>query len=321
MTQARNAADLVNSAVLGGNLTIGNTTISATSVASDAFAPNAVFGGFMRNRIINGDMKIWQRGTSFTVTATGSPTYTADRWGVSPTGASVSVGQGGGPTGFPQTSLVVYGNTGLTSVQIGQRIESVNCVDLISKSVTVSGYIWQSTGSPLSGVTVRLARANAVDNYTSVTQMGSTYTISTFPSSQWTRFTCTFTTDGSASNGFVLLIDTNTGYSSSAVIALNGMQLEVGTVATIYEFQPYSDQLVRCQRYYEISSGYWSFNGSSWSLTTPFKVTKRSTPTITVATLGGQTVSISSGAYVGTDSFRAVSSGASDFSWTASAEL
>jgi hypothetical protein len=80
MTQARNAADLVNSAVLGGNLTIGNTTISATSVASDAFAPNATFGGFMRNRIINGDMRIDQRNAGAAVTTSSGGVWAIDRW-------------------------------------------------------------------------------------------------------------------------------------------------------------------------------------------------------------------------------------------------
>lgn len=257
-----------NSVTIANNFTVANN-ISVTGTI-------AMGSSFKRNRLINGDMKIWQRGTSFTVAATGSPTYTADRWGVSPTGASVGVTLGGGPAGFSQTSLVVYGNSGLTSVQICQRIEAVNCVDLSGKYVTVSGYIWQSTGSPLSGVTVRIARANAGDNYTSVTQMGSTYTIPTFPSSQWTRFTCTFTTDAYALNGVVLLIDTNTGYSNSAVVALNGMQLEVGTVATPYEFQMFSEQLAQCQRYYEKS---YELNTAPGSQTTYGAIRQRA-PTV-----------------------------------------
>jgi hypothetical protein len=267
-----------------GTVSLSNVNITGGNVANVTFTGvvTAPDEGYQRNRIINGAMQIWQRGTSFTVSATGNPTYTTDRWGVSPAGSSVSVGQGGAPSGYPY-SLSVTGNTGNTGINIQQRIESVNCVDLNSTTVTVSGYVFQSTGSNLSGVTVKLLRCNSTDNYSSTTQMGSIYTIPTITTSTWTKFTCTFTTDSSASNGFAVLIDTNIGFNSSSAIAVTGIQLEAGSVATPFERRLYGTELALSQRYYFYSGGTSSYVVQTFYTSYQFKVTMRTTPTVTLS--------------------------------------
>ena len=72
------------------------------------------------------------------------------------------------------------------------------------------------------------------------------------------------------------------------------MQLEVGSVATDFEFRSFGDELAKCQRYYErfeysgsttdIGSG---FAGSTTSMhiNVPLKVTKRATPTLETSAL------------------------------------
>ena len=69
---------------------------------------------------------------------------------------------------------------------------------------------------------------------------------------------------------------------------ITGVQLEVGTTASDFEFLPYDVNLKRCQRYYEIAEGgfFGPVYGTSSDMRTsvPFKVTKRANPTLTKIT-------------------------------------
>jgi len=86
--------------------------------------------------------------------------------------------------------------------------------------------------------------------------------------------------------------------TSGATFYITGVQLEVGTKATPYEMQIYSDQLVQCQRYYsksyniDVAPGTVTYVGSlaafspTASTNRPvipifFPVSMRSTPTLT----------------------------------------
>lgn len=112
-----------------------------------------------KNRIINGNMSIAQRGTSFISPSTN--TYTLDRWvWVNSTAAAVTISQNieqrqfgiGVPAYAPATyeiptSLKVEVTTADTSIittdftHIAQRIEGINIVDLLSSPSTLSFYV------------------------------------------------------------------------------------------------------------------------------------------------------------------------------------
>jgi len=263
-----------------GNATVGNTLAMGSS--------------FKRNKLINGSMNVYQRGS---VNATTSGAYTLDRWFVTPTGATVTVTQSTAtvPTNFT-ASLNVAGAASVTNVSAYQRIESINCQELTSGSkVTVSGYIYQSTGSAVTTATVALATPTASDNYTSTTSAATTYTIPSFASATWTYFSNTFTLTTGCTNGLQLTIALGTGLTTGS-FNITGVQLEVGSVATPYERQIYSDQLLQCQRYYAksyldgVTPGTSTNTGkNSWvSMGTvstfmrysqPFPVTMRAAPT------------------------------------------
>jgi hypothetical protein len=243
---------------------------------------------FKRNKLINGDMGVYQRGS---VAATTAGAYTLDRWFVTPTGATVTVTQSTTviPTGFAD-SLNVASAASVTNVAVYQRIESVNTQDLASGvQVTVSGRIYQSTGSAVTTATIALAAPTALDNYTSTTSAATTYTLPSIANATWTTFSNTFTLTTSCVNGLQVTIALGTGLTTGS-FNLTGVQLETGSVATPYERQIYSDQLVQCQRYYYRIKGSDTLTnigayGSGVSQTTttgraviPFPVTMRTPP-------------------------------------------
>lgn len=276
--------------------TIQNAASTNPNITLDD-AANATVGGtlamgssFKRNKLINGSMNVYQRGS---VAATTSGAYTLDRWVVTPTGATVTVTQSTAtvPTNFT-ASLNVAGAASVTNVSAYQRIESLNCQELTSSSkVTVSGYIYQSTGSAVTTATVALVTPTASDNYASTTSAATTYTIPSFASATWTYFSNTFTLTTGCTNGLQLTIALGTGLTTGS-FNLTGVQLEVGSVATPYERQIYSDQLAQCQRYlpyFSYASGsnpYFgagmvtslSSNTTAW-FTVQFPVTPRVPPT------------------------------------------
>ena len=76
-----------------GNVNItGNAVHTGSVVFSDATQFNTANSLGMRNRLINGSMGIWQRGTSFS-TSTAYTYGSADRWMMSGSGATLTLAQ------------------------------------------------------------------------------------------------------------------------------------------------------------------------------------------------------------------------------------
>ena len=71
----------------------------------------------------------------------------------------------------------------------------------------------------------------------------------------------------------------------------NFVQLEEGLVATPFEHRPYGLELMLCQRYYEIGSGYglsYASSGTSYQRSViTYKVSKRLSPSIVVTKVSG----------------------------------
>ena len=94
-----------------------------------------------KNRLINGDFRIWQRGTS-----SSSAGYLADRW------YHNSAGTYARSTDVPTSQGFKYSlsNAVTTATSYGvalQRIESLNCYDLGGATVTLSFWMKTLTGS------------------------------------------------------------------------------------------------------------------------------------------------------------------------------
>lgn len=245
--------------------TIGTSSISA-------------LGYGFKNRLINGSMGVWQRGTSF------SSGYTTDRWFLS-FGTATITQSTDVPSGFKYSMSVV----GTGSPSMSQRIESVNCTDLVGQSVTVSFWAKQTTGAAASSIGLALYYPTATDNFASIVQIGSNMMFT--GTTGWVQYTATFTNlPSGAANGLQCIVFSNP--SSSTTTLFTGVQLEKGSVATNFDWRPYGTELALCQRYYyKLSSAeagnnpYMTFgmgyvqNASTMRISIIPKVTMRAVPT------------------------------------------
>jgi hypothetical protein len=321
-------ADVIGTSVAGSNLGAGNASI-------------------MKNRIINGAMVIDQRNAGASVTPTVN-TYTLDRWVFNGTqNSKISVQQNAGsvtpPVGFTNylgvTSLSAY------SVAVGdvfamtQVIEGYNIADLAwgtanAKTVTLSFWVRSSLTGIFGGVfaggqyypfTYTISSANTWEQKT-VTITGST--TGTWNSTNSAGITIRFglgsgstysQTAGSWTNsdaynatGATSIVGTN-----GATFYITGVQLEVGSSATGYEYVNYQTSLANCQRYFaslaggvlNTSLGVGLSTGASFaSVYVKYPVTMRTQPSAVFNTLlVSDQVSYSTAAtvttsYFGTDS-------------------
>jgi hypothetical protein len=238
----------------------------------------------MKNRIINGAMVIDQRNAGASVTPTADATYTLDRWKARLTQSSkYSVQQNAGsvtpPAGFTNylgvTSLSAYSVSASDFFVIQHVIEGFNVADLgfgtaNAKTITISFWVRSSLTGTFGG---------SVYNDGGSRNYPFTYTISS--ANTWEQKTITIAGDTSGTwlttsgAGLQLQIGLGVGstYSGTAgawagtnylsatgatsVVGTNGatfyitgVQLEVGSTATSFDYRPYGTELALCQRYY-----------------------------------------------------------------------
>jgi hypothetical protein len=299
-------------------------------VASDLQTPSINGGPLagLRNAIINGNFDIWQRGTSFSSPANNA--YVADRWAVvwNGTGATrtisrvaFTVGQTdvpGEPTYFLRWNQSVAGsNATFTGIQ--QRIESVRT--FAGRQVRVSFYAKAASALTLPSIGFKQAFGTGGTPSPDVTTLlASSVSITT----SWQKFSYAVTvpsisaqtlgTDGNDS----LILDLGLPLNAAYTFDLSQVQIEPGPLATPFEIRPAGTELALCQRYYQNNIARHTCNTGEFVY---FKTSMRATPTLSVTTTTGATVTASGGNYTGTDGFRVQATGSGDFTWTASSEL
>lgn len=289
--------------LLDGTTGVPVTTVTGTLPEANGGTGTTVgYCGF-KNKIINGGMSIWQRGTSFTVGAS-SYTYTVDRFKTFSANTATTVSRNTSvPAGF-QYSLQIQrpaANTGTSSLSSVQMIESSNCFDLAGQSITLS--FWAKAGANYSGgnLTVQALSGTVAD------QTGDPYSwtgLSAFINTTqaitttWTRYSFTATVSASALEIASSIAFTPTGTAGADdSLYITGVQLEKGSTATSFDYRPYGTELALCQRYYEIGvTGYHGdiSNTGAYGSYPQFSVTKRAAPTIT---FGSVTIEVTTGTF------------------------
>jgi Protein of unknown function (DUF2793) len=206
-----------------------------------------------RNQLINGDFEIWQRGNASTSMPAGSNTYLADRWYVNPTGAAVTRQRSTTiPTGArARYSDQITGATSVTTVVIGQRIEATH-IGMIKRQVTFSAKINNSTGAAFVPELL-LGTPSLADNFGTVTNR-LTQTLQSCGDGVWTTVSHTVDISGytNIDNGLQVDIRFPSGAlnTGSKIIRVIECQLEEGPFVTSFARRNFTEEFLRCQRYY-----------------------------------------------------------------------
>jgi hypothetical protein len=277
-----------------------------------------------KNRLINGAFTISQYNGTSSVTPT-SDAYVIDRWKLQVSQASkLSFQQNAGSVTPPVGFINYAGMTSLSAYSIGssdyfnllQIIEGFNCSDLgwgtaNAKTITVSFQVYSSLTGTFGG---------ALKNYDNSRSYPFSYSIPV--ANTWTTisFTVAGDTTGTWNTGNTggILIQFGMGVGSTfsgtagswasanyisatgatsvvgtngATFYITGVQLEVGSTASGYDYRMYDQELSACQRYLPaiitstatgspsfICNGYNASTGA-WYGVYPFKVTPRTSPT------------------------------------------
>jgi hypothetical protein len=270
-----------------------------------------------KNKIINGDFGIWQRGTTFA-----SPSgYTADRWSMAvstnPTTSSITqqtFTPGTAPvSGYEGTYFMRYLITTLgssTDYYLGQKIEDVR--NFAGQTATFS--FWAKSD------TARTIAVNYSQNFGSggsgavTAAVGTTYSLTT----SWQRFTATVAIPSisgktiGTSSYLQIFFTSSSALASGYQLDIWGVQLEAGSVATPFTTASgtLQGELALCQRYYyriysEVTAGPLIGSGQANSSTNaamavPHPVPMRAIPSFSIS--GGALTQASGSRTVGLNS-------------------
>jgi hypothetical protein len=298
-----------------------NADVIGTSVAnSNLGAGNATR---FKNRIINGDMRIDQRNAGASVSNIVGGVYTLDRWSAAGYVASKFTVQQNAASVTPPAGFTNYlGCTSSSAYTVGaseyfdvnQCIEGLNMADLgwgtsDAKTVTISFWVRSSLTGTFGG---------AINNSGDTRSYPFTYTINS--ANTWEQKTITIAGDTSGTwlktNGIGLRLRFSLGAGSTfsgtagswsgstftsatgatsvvgtsgATFYITGVQLEVGSSATGFEYVDYGTQLIMCNRYFyqgTLSGAGCSGGGTAQYDYVKFPQIMRTTPTITWITGG-----------------------------------
>jgi hypothetical protein len=281
---------------------------------------DTTFGG-MRNRIINGDMRINQRGnTTYTISG-----YNLDRWesvdahanAAFTVGASADFPAGSGSSNSAIVTITSSGTTGSGDIVIfRQSIEGFNVEDLefgtaTAKTVSLSFWVKSSvTGTYSVAVSNSANNRHYIRHYTIISANTWEYKTVTIPGDT----TGTWLKGNSAGLRLKFALAAGTTYqgtvdswnaadvigTSSAVNLtstngatwqITGVQLEKGSAASAFENRQYGTELALCQRYfqrnvfdndsYPFSAGY-AYATNTVAAYLPLAVSMRATPTAAI---------------------------------------
>jgi len=273
-----------------GTVTTSSLVATGTSTFTNNISAPNTFG--FKNRLINGAMVIDQRASGASTSVQTSTTYaTCDRWQTfASTNSAFSIQQNAGSVTPPAGFTNYLGcTTASSSYSVGagdyfgfrQGIEGYNIADwnwgtANAKTITLSFWVYSSLTGTFGGVIKNQASTRSYPytysisstntwTYITVTIPGDTTT----PASNWPTNNTNgvwiqwglgvgSTYSGAAGSWQASNLISATGAVSvvgtaNAYLYVTGVQVEVGTQATSFDYRPYTTELQLCQRYFETS--------------------------------------------------------------------
>jgi hypothetical protein len=308
---ANNGQNVVINAL--GNVGIGTALpLEKLHVNGNMYCNGSIIStnmGLYRNRVINGDMRMNQRGFTSASPNTIGNTYSIDRW---------AVYAGGSPTSFSagqydllsSTDASVYNQgfrkacqvnrgVGGTSIHFRQYIELSMIEDLYNTDMSLSFWARASSSGTLNILFGKMSGGTTATTTYRSTMISSLTSSWQYFNFQMPVFSPTSSSGAHNSFGADLVFDL-VNLPSSASLFITGVQVEKGNIATPFEFRPYAAELQLCQRYFEKSYDIETKPGTiagvgylhqrivvtgSYTYIFPqvfYKVTKRGTPFITI---------------------------------------
>lgn len=270
-----------------------------------------------RNKIINGNFDIWQRGTSLAAAA--GSRYLADRWiddssvtTIAPSRQAFALGQTDvpGEPAYFHRSVVASSAGAANYAQLIQRIEGVRT--LAGQTAMLSFY---AKADASKNIAVEFSRLYGTGGSPSATDIGIGAQLVPLTTA-WKQFKIPVTipsiagktlgTNGDDWLGLNFWLDAGSNYSAraaslgqqSGTFDIARVKLEAGADATPDAPRPLALELLLCQRFYEVvhfpsesrtaASILWG-NATPCAISAQFKAAKRATPTITELSPGTQT--------------------------------
>ena len=228
--------------------------------------------GAGKNKVINGDFNIWQRGTTFTGIA--NDTYSADRWTISKDKTTNITREtftaGTAPVaGYEGTYYLRQVISGGSYYALQQRVEDVR--QFAGQTVPLS--FWAKADAAVSN-TIGINQYFGSGGSATVSNYAAAANITT----SWARYSYTVTL-GSMSgktigaNSYLIVQPILIQNGTTHTIDIWGVQLEAGNTATAFQTATgtLAGELAACQRYYarnETTSGFTALSGWGMATTT-----------------------------------------------------
>lgn len=208
---------------------------------------------------LNGDFRIWQRGTTRNAGGGGATTFAADRYCFGNNGAAefVATQQATGPRGDLLYAMRVAANATVTNGLNGVQhlIETADTIPLRGQRLTLSFWV-RGSKSDFAGNAYGFESGTAEANPgvgNGLTGAASLATGTVAVTTSWQKVVLTST--GTVANNAALIrisLPRPTNFVNGDWIEYAGVQLEVGTAPSDYELRYLSDELRQCQRYFQI---------------------------------------------------------------------
>jgi hypothetical protein len=248
--------------------------VFGTLINSDASGATGV-----RNMLINGDMRVWQKGTDLNTANTGAAQTTTDRWTsqyadfaprIRKVEDTLTTGE------IVDTAEITKISGTYTSCEFSQKVETTVAKYLRGKTVTFSFWI-KKVGSTFGshGYDCWIGDSETADDtgwtnqrtydrgrFTRPTGMSAAVN---FTDNTWRKITITRTLTSDTNTIYCTVYTQNTPTNEG--IRITNCQLELGSVATSFEKRPLAMELAMCQRYFiatqTISFFYYAGAGQS----------------------------------------------------------
>jgi len=264
-----------------GLLALSGDPSSAMHAVTKQYVDALGSGATRKNYVINGNFDVWQAGLD-PVMLINTRVRTADCWWAQRNSAAgFTVTQVTGTLGpYALKMQRTAGNTATNSIKISQSIETSTALVFGKLAAPMVLSFYAKKGANYSGGNLSFYAQrgtawdeNVLDGYTGSLLLGTAGSAAV--TSTLTRFWYTFTPDAPTTElGFrIEWFPTGTAGADDSV-TIEKVKLEFGTTPTEYVDDLFSENLLRCKRYYQKSFRYYetpannighSFGAMQWS--------------------------------------------------------